>query len=119
MTAVSDVAPCRLVIRCLLERSGDQWSAFTLEFGLAVQGDSAEEVRRKLEHMIQSYLLDALIGQDREHAHELLRRNATWGVYLRYYWASICSTLAGVFHQSEHGGGIVYREPIPLKPCTA
>jgi hypothetical protein len=110
-----DMTLTQLVVRCLIERKGDQWQAFSLEFGLAVQGDSAVEVRRKLESMLECYVRDALVGEDREHAFELLRRKATWRVYFHYYLAWSRSHLTG------SSAGKIYREPLPLEPkhCPA
>ena len=85
VSPVSEIMPIKLVIRCLLQQVGSQWQGFSLEFGLAAQGESADEVRRKLESMINSYLCDALTGEDREHAYALLTRKATARVYIRYY----------------------------------
>src|SRR5438132_89006 len=70
-------SPFCFVIHYYVERRGNQWQAFSLEFGLAAQGDTREEVESKLDSMIDSYLYDALEGEDREHAYELLTRRAT------------------------------------------
>lgn len=115
---VFDVRPFRLVIRCLLERNGEQWQAFSLEFGLAAQGESAQETKLKLESMIEWYVRDALIGEDREHAYELLvQRKAHWPIFLRYYlaWAASHVVKAGAKF------GMIYRAALPLEPrhCPA
>jgi hypothetical protein len=94
-----------------LESSGDQWQAFSLEFGLAAQGASAQEAKRKLESMIEWYVRDALVGEDREHAYELLvRRKARWPIFLRYYlaWAASHVVMVGTKF------GKIYSEPLPL-----
>lgn len=110
---MSDITPYRLMIRCLLEHKGDQWQAFTLEFGLAAQGDSQAEVRHKLESMIVSYLNDALTGVDRAHAEELLFRKATWRVYRLYYLTWLANRLR------RSAAAIIYREPLPLSTRAA
>lgn len=118
LTTVSDVTPCRLVVRCLLEHKDDQWQAFSLEFGLAAQADSASEAKHKLESMIESYVRDALTGEDREHAYELIvRRKATFGVFARYYWVYASDLLAGLCSRSQKRDGMIYQEPLPLQPC--
>jgi hypothetical protein len=111
-----DMNVCRLTVRCLLEGDGDQWEAFSLEFGLAAQAESMEDARRKLDAMIESYLREALVGEDREHAYELLSRKAVWQVYARYYLASALTRVAKM-----RSAGVPYREPIPLEPrhCAA
>jgi hypothetical protein len=115
---VSDIAPFRLLVRCLVERKGDQWQAFSLEFGLAVQGDSMVEVRRKLESMIESYVHDALVGEDREHAYDLLAcRKATWRVFLRYYSVWALTQIAHVIKfMAAPKDGMIYHESLPLQP---
>lgn len=84
----------RYVVHCLVQRLSDsQWQAFSLEYGLAVQADSCPEAKNKLDVMIQSYLYDALVGEDRAHAHELLSRRAHWRMYLRYGLAYLQNTV--------------------------
>ena len=75
------------VVHCLAMLRDGQWQAFSLEYGLAVQADSLAIAKKKLDGMIHSYLYDALFGEDRDHAKELLGRKAHWRVYLRYYLA--------------------------------
>jgi hypothetical protein len=103
-----------VMVRCLIEHRRGAWQAFTLEYGLAVQGDSKEDVKQRLERVIISYVTDALIGEDREHAEILLSRRATLGVYFRYYLYSMLSTLRpGSGGSREHKA---YREPLALEP---
>ena len=83
ISSASDSSPFRFVIRCVIEKKGNQWQAFSLELGLAAQADTKAEAKQKLESMIYSYIDDAL-GEDREHAYELLSRKGTWRVYFLY-----------------------------------
>ena len=109
-----EVSPPRLLVRCFAEKKGGQWQAFSLEFGLAVQGDSKAEVKAKLDSVIESYLRDALVGEDREHAYELLSRKATWPVYVKYY---LIKTILLVTTSTSAGTDrLAYREPWPLEP---
>jgi hypothetical protein len=103
-------SPFRFVIRCLLEHKGDQWQAFSLELGLAVQADTDLEARRKLESMIRSYLQDALSGQDHEHGYELLSRKGTWRVYFLYYLASFAQRIR------EMRSYATFSKSLPLTP---
>jgi hypothetical protein len=98
-----------LTVRCIVEPKNGQWQAFSLEFGLAAQADSMEDARHSLDLMIRSYVHDALVGEDREHAHELLSRRATWSVYFRYYFACIFSKVGA---RSNHA----YHDPLALEP---
>jgi hypothetical protein len=115
VTPVATVKPIQLVVRCIAEKKGDQWQAFSLEFGLAVQGDTLPQVKHKLDLMLRSYVFDALLGEDRAHAAALMSRKATFGVYAKYY--SFCA-LSFVSTLKDR---ILYREPMPLgpEPCPA
>ena len=102
-----------LIIRCYLERRNDIWQAFSLEFGLAAQGESAAEVRQKLDQMIYSYVRDA-VTVDKEHAKTLLSRRATLQVYAKYYWFNCLSGISSISEGLKNH--IAYREPLPLIP---
>jgi predicted RNase H-like HicB family nuclease len=108
-----------LTIRCFAERKADQWQAFSLEFGLAVQGDSYLEVRQKLEAMIEEYLEDALGGQDKKHAEVLLSRKAAFSVYWKYHVAGLQRSLGAFVRSSSEQ--VQFREPFSLTPrhCPA
>jgi hypothetical protein len=108
-------SPMKLVIRCLAERKDSQWQAVTLEFGLAAQGESLSDVKAKLEEQIDEYICDALLGEDRDHAYELLSRKAPMSAYLKFHVAGLLSRIK---HDPRRA---VFREPLPLVPkhCTA
>jgi hypothetical protein len=106
-------SPFQFVIRCVLEGRGDFWQAFSLELGLAVQAETKAEAKRKLKMMIRCYIDDAVCGQDRRYAYELLSRKATWRVYLLYYLASAIKAVRGA------KGYTTFSESLPLipQPC--
>jgi hypothetical protein len=113
-------SPKRLLVRCFAEPiDGHQWQAFSLEFGLAAQGDSFPEVRHKLEAMLRSYLYDALVGDDREHAEELLTRKATWRVYTRYHLTRLAHALPSSGSERPKRA-MTFSEPMAFTPtlCT-
>ena len=103
----------RLVVRCLATERDGQWQAFSLEFGLAAQADSFPEAKRKLDRMIRSYLYDALSGEDRQHAWELMRRRAHPRIYLLYYFVAAAHALRRCMEVK------LFAEPMSLqpKPC--
>jgi hypothetical protein len=113
---IPDFVPAKLTIRCFAQGSGDVWEAFSLELGLAAQASSLEEVKAKLESMIETYVCEALTV-DREHAQQLLSRKATWSVFAKYYF--ICAL--GVLNNNGRKRSTTYREPMPLHPraCPA
>lgn len=103
----------KYMVRCYLEQTATCWQAFSLEFGLAVQGESQAEVMHKLEQMIRCYIIDALTV-DKDHAEVLLSRTATWKVYVKYYMAhylnGIGSLVSGIKSRRP------YSQPLPLMP---
>lgn len=105
----------QLLVRCLLENKDGQWLAFSLEFGLAAQADTLADAKTSLERMIVSYLYDALIGEDREHAAVLVRRRARSIVYAKYYYTAFRSWLVKRFGGDDNSKR-TYLEPVPLAP---
>lgn len=62
------------------------WVAACVDFSLAVQGSSFEDVKRKLHEQIRAYL-DEAMTVDSAHAEELLSRRAPRVDVLRYeFW---------------------------------
>lgn len=72
-------------VRGYAERQCDQWVAVCLDFTLAAQADTLEEVRSKLDAQIEDYLYDALQGDARAHAYQLLQRRAPLYFWLKYW----------------------------------
>ncbi len=48
-----------LLVHCYAERKDGQWQAFCLDFDLAAQADTFEEVRAKLDAMLDDYVAEA------------------------------------------------------------
>jgi len=103
--------PRELKLKCLAEEKAEYWQAFCLDLNLAVQGDSFDEVKKKLEHMIASYVYDALVGEDKEFVSQLIPRRAPISVWFKYYRASF---MHRVFKTID--GITTFIEPIPLVP---
>jgi hypothetical protein len=108
---------CKLTVRCYAEPKHDQWQAFCLDFDLAVQGDNFPEVKAKLEAQIVEYVNDALIGEDREYAHELLKRRAPWHMYAKYHVGCTLQNWGLLQHLDmvRHHVGKYFRETLPLR----
>jgi hypothetical protein len=109
-----------LVVHCLLDHKEDRWEAYSLEFGLAAQAESEQVVKQKLENMVVSYLYDALGGEDKEHAVQLLRRRATFSVYAQYYVAWLFCHFKGG-NRRDGTSHRTYNKAVPLVPinCAA
>jgi hypothetical protein len=106
--------PRQLFLRCYAEKVGNQWQGFCLDLSLAVQGDTFAEVKDKLEAMIGEYVYDALVGEDREYAEQLLTRRAPLRDRLKYYWYFVLSG-AGAIHEEARR---LFTSLVPLEPSS-
>jgi hypothetical protein len=108
------MTPCDMLVRCLYERDGDQWVGLCLDFTLVAQAGTVDEAHAKLEEQIKSYVKDALAGEDRDYAADLMTRRAP----LRY-WVTFYAVLAmqGVRHHMSRKRQAV-REALPMVPAT-
>lgn len=77
----------RLILRIYGEQSDGQWSFICLDFSLAAQADTIEEASALLKSQIKEYLIDALEGQDREYAPQLLKRRAPLKYWAKWWCA--------------------------------
>lgn len=73
-----------IAIKCIAHGAGNQWEAVCLDFDLAVQGRSLQEVTRLLQDVIGSYIEDAL-AQPEPARSQLLSRSAPF--WVRLHWA--------------------------------
>lgn len=64
-----------LILRCYAVKRDQHWEAFCIDLCLAVQGDSINDVKSRLNAQITSYVEEALTI-DRQHAAYLLSRKA-------------------------------------------
>lgn len=106
--------PNDLVLKCYATNRGEYWEAFCLDFSLAAQADTFEEVKTKLGDMILEYVHDALVGEDRDFSAQLLNRRAPIVEWAKYYlmWAKI-----RFLHLSSKLQ-CIFNETIPLKPVS-
>jgi len=82
-------------VRCYARREGNQWIAICIDLGLAVQGESCDEVKSKLESQINDYVHDALTV-DRAHAADLLNRPAPLRYRLEYHTLRLWQALFSI-----------------------
>lgn len=97
---LTSVAIAQLFLRCYAEKVGNQWQAFCLDLSLAAQGDTFAEVKDKLDAMVAEYAYDALVGEDREYAEQLLTRRAPLRDWLKYYWYWVLHPRSDPLHGS-------------------
>lgn len=116
-----------LLLRCYAERIGDQWQALCIDLNVAAQADTFEEVRQKLDQMVYSYVYDALLGEDRVHAEDLLSRKSPLRFRVKYNCYSLArkaklrlARVEGVSTKLVNGNHRVFKEalPMPLSQCA-
>ena len=76
-------------LRFLAASKDGQWQALCLDLCLAAQADTFPEAERKIRAMVCEYLYDALEGDDRPYASQLLSRRAPLRYWARYYFRKI------------------------------
>jgi hypothetical protein len=103
--------PSELILHCYAEQKGDQWQAFCLEFTLAAQGDSLTETKAKLENMIFEYVYDALAGEDKAFAEQLLSRRAPLRDWLKYNWYRLLNRAVGIHKE-------LFTSLVPVEPSS-
>jgi hypothetical protein len=79
-------------VLCVASGHGSQWEAFCLDFDLAVQGQSFEEVRELLRVAIEMYVQSAN-AEPEPNRSRLLARKAPFLVRLAWAWRVFWSTL--------------------------
>jgi predicted RNase H-like HicB family nuclease len=102
--------PKQLIIKCYAEHEEGVWVALCLDFNLAAQGDSFEDAKIKLEAMIAEYVYDALMGEDKIYASQLLSRRAPLSAWLKYYMMKFMNITC---HSANH----IFDETMPLRPA--
>lgn len=66
------------ILRCYAERKQDQWQAFCVDFDLAVQGDTFDEVYTSLDQAVHDYVQHVVELPEPDRS-RLLRRRAPFG----------------------------------------
>jgi hypothetical protein len=79
-------------LRGIAHGRGDEWEAFSLDFDLAVQGRSFEEVSKLLNEAVNMYV-EAAMEKPEPVRGELLRRTAPLWVRLMWAWRVAVWTL--------------------------
>jgi len=101
----------RRLLRCYAQRHGGKWEAFCVDFDLAVQGDTFEEVYHGLSHAVVDYVarVHELPEEDQR---RLLRRSAPLWSRIVFVAALLSSALR------SRGGDDDERHGYTL-PCAA
>jgi len=98
----------------MARQDGGVWVASCLDLDLAAQGDTLEDAKASLEAMISEYVFDAVAGEDRAHADQLLRRKAPLSEWAVYYFIKAFNRLRGAKDGLKRA---LFTEAMPLAPC--
>jgi hypothetical protein len=110
--------PQDLTLRCYAEQEGEcLWVAVCIDLCLAAQGSSYREARRRLISQINVYVYDAMVGEDRAYAYQLLRRKAPLWQQIKYHL--IRARLAGLLFRHRMRIFISNLRLIPVSPRHA
>lgn len=102
------------IIHCYAEGRGNAWEAFCLDFDLAVQGRTFEDVYQKLNDQIVLYIehVATLPEADRT---RLLNRSMPFTLRAGFFWRFLLSSLFQRDGKSRHE----FTRPMSDLPCAA
>lgn len=103
--------PNDLILRCYAEKIDDQWSIVCIDICLAAQADTLAQAKKKLEAMILDYVNDAVVGEDKPYAAQLMSRKAPLSQRLKYYKIYWLTKLGNITKKK------IVDEAIPMSPC--
>lgn len=84
---MANISPSRLVIKCIGQRQKNgKYLGVCLDFDLAAEADTPEELQEKLREIIQSYIDVVLDSADQASKAELLNRRAPFKYWAAYYF---------------------------------
>ena len=85
---------------CTARGHGADWEAFCLDFDLAVQGGSFEEVKQRLSDAVVEYVTEAC-AQEAEVRERLLSRKAPLSIRALWRWRLALAAIIGGGHAEK------------------
>jgi len=83
---MANISPRKLVLRCYGHKiKGGKWFGLCLNFNIAIEADTQEQLKLKMNHALVSYIETVLDTNDRASIPELLARRAPLKDWLIYY----------------------------------
>lgn len=105
----------QLTLRCFGEEKNGQWTLVCVDLCLSAQASTVEKAKKKLEAQIKDYLFDALVGEDKQYANQLLNRKAPISLRAKYHYVAFISR----YHSAkDHVRNILFTEIMPVKLCS-
>jgi hypothetical protein len=101
--ALADRRDGTMVVQCFAQSDGELWEGFCIDFDLAVQGGSFEEVQESLHKAILMYVNSAIAEDSWDDRVRLFTRRAPLAVRLKWAFRQARAALArrkpGATHQ--------------------
>lgn len=108
-----EMSPGNLVLRCYGQNiKKGKWYGMCLELDLAVEADSPDELKEKLNEIIVSYIESVLDTGDKNSIPALLNRRAPFKHFLKYHSIKVQNSI----HRASN---ITFNEFIPFKLVPA
>ena len=86
---MAKISSDKLIIRCYGEKKGNKWIGVCLDFNLATEANSSDELVRKMSEIIKSYIETVLATKDKGSIPALLSRKAPLRDWFKYYFIHI------------------------------
>ena len=100
--------PSNLILRCYGYQTNGIWSALCLDFNIAVEADTPEQLKIKMHDMIESYVETVLDTDDNASVATLMMRKAPLKDWIIYY--ALC-VVSGLKHLP---GKMLFKQIIPF-----
>jgi len=106
---MADIVPSSLVLRCYgYKKKDSQWCGVCIDLNLAVEADSAEQLKAKMGEVISSYIDTVLDTEDMASIPDLISRRAPLRDFCIYCFIKFM-LLIRRFHRN-----ITFKEFIPF-----
>jgi hypothetical protein len=101
--------PSNLILRCYGYCTNGKWTALCLDFNLAVEAETPEQLKSKMQDMIESYIETVLDTDDSGSIASLMMRKSPLKDWVFYY--ALC-VFAGL---RKLPGKIFFKQIIPFR----
>jgi predicted RNase H-like HicB family nuclease len=104
-----NIRPSQLILRCYGYKTKEgKWFGLCLDFNIAAEADSPEEMKQKMKEFIESYIETILDTDDKGSISNLFSRRAPIHDWLIYY------LIKTIFFIKQFPGKFIFKEFIPI-----
>lgn len=84
---MANISPNKFVLKCYGHKTEKgNWFGMCLDFNLAIEADSIDELKLKMREVVTSYIDTVLDTKDRDSIAGLFGRKAPLSNWAKYYW---------------------------------